>query len=573
MKRFSFRALSEPAFGAEPVSPFPANAAMRVGLLVFFYLYFAAGWTNAASQVAAFGALFVPIAMLLAEFTLLHNRHDRDRLFRAWALVLPLDVVTLMVVAGSGGGNFPPISFLTLASILTASAMFQPRYVFALAGLIIAGGAASDMLLAMTEEANTFAHFGFIVTLAVGASVFAVNRGRTESALRQRLLLSEARERDQGVSLREALEFARANEARFQAISEHAPAIIALYDRRGALTFASSYLTREFGVGRDQLPDVGLWQGRIPPDDLARVVAAMSGAVAGTVATEEFALRDATGDFRRMAAVFCPTEEGGAAIIQDVTAERALAVQVQRAQQMETLGTLAGGIAHDFNNLLTAILGNIFLIENGLPAESPLRPLSADARLAGERGAELVRRLLDYSRPQVERREPISIAALITETAKLAQHGLTPQVEMGIVSGDPRATTIGNFASLQQVLLNLMVNARDAMSGGGKLTVTCETAEITGSDVTAGVAASPGPYHAIRVADTGTGIPNDVLPRIFDPFFTTKGVGKGSGLGLPTALSIIRAHGGWLDVETSEGSGSTFRILLPAARCQEPSDQ
>ena len=537
---------------------------MRVGLLALFYVYVFAGWTNQNAQVARFGAVLVPVAMLFAEFILLRNRKHRDRLFRAWAVVLPLDVVTLMAVACTQGGGFPPISFLTLASILTASAMFQPRYVFALAALIIVGGAASDTLLAVTDGVNTLAHFGFIVTLAVGAGVFAVNRGRTESALRQRLLVSEARERDQAFSLREALELARANEARFQAISEHAPAIIALYDRSGALTFASSYLSREFGVGRDELPEVGLWQRRIPADDLARVIAAVSGAVAGNVASEEFDLLDSAGGSRRMAAVFFPTEEGAASIVQDVTAERAMAAQVQRAQQMETLGTLAGGIAHDFNNLLTAILGNIHLASVAIPAKSPVQVLLTDAQVAAERGAELVRRLLEYSRPRIDTIEPVNLARLVDETVRLASRGLTPQIELTVGECDPEATVRGSFGSLQQVLLNLLINARDAMPGGGKLTVSWEEVVIGRADRKKHMDAKPGTYHAISVVDSGSGIPRSALGRIFDPFFTTKDVGKGTGLGLSTALSVMRAHSGWIDVDSRPGEGTTFRLLLPA---------
>ncbi len=249
----------------------------------------------------------------------------------------------------------------------------------------------------------------------------------------------------------------------------------------------------------------------------------------------------------------------------DAADRRKAELALLQAQKLESLGVLAGGIAHDFNNLLTTILGNLFLVRSELPPESPLRTYLDDASVAGERGAELVRKLLSFSRPGIATREPVSIRRLVDETVSLVRRTLTPAITL-IVHSEPGDDTVrGEFSSLQQVLLNLLLNARDAMPAGGTITILHSRRTIGPEPHWARRGLLPGQYHEIAVIDTGTGMPPELLPRIFDPFFTTKSVGKGTGLGLSTALSIVRGHGGWLDAESEPGRGSTFRILLPVA--------
>ncbi len=249
----------------------------------------------------------------------------------------------------------------------------------------------------------------------------------------------------------------------------------------------------------------------------------------------------------------------------DVTDRRRAEVALLQSQKVESLGVLAGGIAHDFNNLLTTILGNIFLLESELPKDSPMRAYTADSRIAGERGADLVKRLLSFSRPGVHAREPILIDTLIAETVGLVQRTLGPAVALNIVPGEANAAILGEFSALQQVFVNLLLNARDAMPEGGSITISHCPREIQTEPLWAQRGITAGPYHEVLVSDSGAGMSRDLLQRIFDPFFTTKGVGKGTGLGLSTSYNIIRAHDGWIEAESTEGQGSTFRILLPSA--------
>ncbi|MEO8541234.1 MAG: PAS domain S-box protein [bacterium] len=249
----------------------------------------------------------------------------------------------------------------------------------------------------------------------------------------------------------------------------------------------------------------------------------------------------------------------------DVTDRRRAEAALLQAQKLESLGVLAGGIAHDFNNLLTTILGNLYLLEGELGPESPLRAYTTDSRIAGERGADLVKRLLGYSRPGVHARDAVPLDTLIAETVALVQRTLGPSVELRIEPGEESAQVAGEFGSLQQVLVNLLLNARDAMPDGGAIVIRHADKTITTEPIWAQRGIVAGKYREITVADTGSGMSRDLIQRIFDPFFTTKGVGKGTGLGLSTSLSIVRAHGGWLEAESTEGEGSTFRLLLPHA--------
>ncbi len=221
-----------------------------------------------------------------------------------------------------------------------------------------------------------------------------------------------------------------------------------------------------------------------------------------------------------------------------------------------------GGIAHDFNNLLTAVLGNLYLLQRSLQ-DGNERELASDAAHAAERGADLVRRLLTYARPELAAGETVALDNLLDETAALARSMLTPSMGLAVRHSREPGNASGSRTSLQQVLLNLIVNARDAMPDGGRITLARRITDIGPRHRWAPPELPRGRYHVISVSDTGTGMTPDVMERIFDPFFTTKGVGRGSGLGLSTSLGIARAHGGWLTGESTPGAGSTFRLLLP----------
>lgn len=316
---------------------------------------------------------------------------------------------------------------------------------------------------------------------------------------------------------------------------------------------------------------------RVHPDDRQALVGAFTRHAMGELPVVECEHRvtNGRGEFRWMLTRGTIVERDpdgrpvrGAGTFLDIT-ERKLAEeermrleqQVRQSQKLESLGVFAGGIAHDFNNLLTAVLGNLYLLERGV--SGPELELVQEARHAADRGAELVKRLLTFARPEVSSDETVRLERLLHETAALARSALTPQVRLVVrrTHGDPEVR--GSWTLLQQVLVNLMVNARDAMPEGGTITLARRLVTVGPRHRWAPPDLPRGRYHLVTVRDTGEGIAADVVERIFDPFFTTKDVGRGSGLGLSTALGIARAHGGWLAVDTAPGRGSTFRLLLP----------
>ncbi len=252
------------------------------------------------------------------------------------------------------------------------------------------------------------------------------------------------------------------------------------------------------------------------------------------------------------------------AINTDVTAKKQLEAQYLRAQRMESIGTLAGGVAHDLNNMLAPILMSVELLRSKVTAPSDQALLSM-LEEGATRGAEMVRQILTFARGVDSRQILVNPKHFILDVSRILGDTLLKQIEIetfvpqGIwgVTGDP--------TQLHQVLLNLCVNARDAMSQGGKLTVSAKNEILDEHYAAMHIEAKPGPYVVISVQDTGTGIPPQILDKIFDPFFTTKEVGKGTGLGLATTAAIVKSHGGFINVYSELGRGTTFRVYLPAS--------
>jgi PAS domain S-box-containing protein len=253
------------------------------------------------------------------------------------------------------------------------------------------------------------------------------------------------------------------------------------------------------------------------------------------------------------------------AVKRDVTHEVQLEGQLRQSQKMEAVGQLAGGVAHDFNNILVALLMQIELLEmgGGLPAEvgDGLKQI----RTVAGRAAELTRQLLLFSRRQVIQPRPLDLNDLVANFARLLQRLIREDVRLQLRLHPAPLMVQADAGMLEQVLMNLAVNARDAMPGGGQLVIETLKTTVDASVTEVNPEAAPGAYVCISVSDTGGGIPPEILPRIFEPFFTTKEVGKGTGLGLATVFGIVKQHHGWLKVDNEPGRGATFRIYLPAA--------
>lgn len=249
----------------------------------------------------------------------------------------------------------------------------------------------------------------------------------------------------------------------------------------------------------------------------------------------------------------------------DITEKKKLAEQFLRTQRMESIGTLAGGIAHDLNNVLSPILLASRILSLKFPDEDSQKLLGTMRRSA-ERGADLVRQVLMYARGTDGERVLLQPKYIINEVVRMLQDTLPKSItikaslpsHLWALSGDP--------TQLYQVLMNLCLNARDAMPGGGTLSIQVENAVVSEEQVRAQLEAHPGEFVLICVRDTGTGIPPEVRGKIFEPFFTTKVQGQGSGLGLATVLGIVKSHDGFIDFETGIGQGTCFKVYLPAVK-------
>ena len=253
----------------------------------------------------------------------------------------------------------------------------------------------------------------------------------------------------------------------------------------------------------------------------------------------------------------------------DITDRKKLEQQFLRAQRMESIGTLAGGIAHDLNNVFAPILMSVDLLAMSCPDPESKGMLSI-LRTSAQHGAEMVRQVLSFARGVEGRRMEVQVAHLVIDIQKIVHDTFLKNIQ--IQTNVPRNlwTLIGDPTQLHQVLLNLCVNARDAMPNGGSLIITAENRTLDEQYVAQNPEATAGPHVFLQVEDTGTGIPREIIEKIFDPFFTTKGVGKGTGLGLSTSLAIIKSHGGFLRVYSEPDRGSKFQFYLPALSGASP---
>ena len=263
------------------------------------------------------------------------------------------------------------------------------------------------------------------------------------------------------------------------------------------------------------------------------------------------------------------------AVKEDITAKKRAAEefektqrQLQQAQKMEAVGRLAGGVAHDFNNLLTVIQGYGELLQASLEGDAEKRESVVEIVKAAERATALTRQLLAFSRHQVLEMRVLDVGAVVADTEKMLKRLIGEDIEVVVVKPAALGRVKANSGQIAQVVLNLAVNARDAMPGGGRLTVALADADLEAPLAAIQDSVLPGRYVVLSVTDTGTGMDTETVDHIFEPFFTTKERGKGTGLGLATVYGIVRQAGGNVAVETAPGAGATFRVYLP--RCDEP---
>jgi PAS domain S-box-containing protein len=373
----------------------------------------------------------------------------------------------------------------------------------------------------------------------------------------------------------------REAELRLRSILERVQLVAVMVDARGRVTFCNGYLlsltgwTREEVVGRDWFElfvpeprrqevrrrfEEALAQG-IPAVSFENPIVTRDGKVR-QILWDSAVVRDSAG-----------ASIGAASFGRDMTEQRELESQYRQSQKMEAVGQLAGGIAHDFNNLLQVIAGYANLVLEDLPAGAPLHSEIVEIKQASDRATSLVRQLLAFSRRQPMERRPIQLNDTIANLLRMLRRVIGEHVELEFAPGGDVPTILADAGQIEQVLLNLCVNARDAMPGGGRITIATGRERIGREFCEQRPWAHPGEFVVVQVADTGPGIPPEVLEHIFEPFFTTKEVGKGTGLGLATVYGIVKQHDGMIDVSGGATGGTSFRIFFPATPAAAPGDE
>ncbi|MEZ5419303.1 MAG: PAS domain S-box protein [Vicinamibacterales bacterium] len=363
-----------------------------------------------------------------------------------------------------------------------------------------------------------------------------------------------------------ALEDLHESEARFRELFDKSPIGVALVDLADArIAETNEACLQVLGYARDEIigrtaAELGLWV-----DDADRARAARQLSETGTVDGAEARMRRKSGaEFWGLLHASVITVQGrpfSLNTLQDVTERRELEARVLQAQKMEVVGHLAGGVAHDFNNVLTVIASTAELALPETHEGDPLHEALQTIRAASTRAARLTGQLLAFSRQQILQPAPTDLNELVHGLAPMIQRvaGDTVVVETATAAGP--ATVMADRGSLEQVVLNLAINARDAMPDGGTLTVAIATTTLPQHG--GGTTLDAGRYATLAVTDTGTGMPDATRRRIFEPFFTTKEVGKGTGLGLSMVHGVVRQSGGDITVDSTPGAGSRFTIYLP----------
>ncbi len=252
----------------------------------------------------------------------------------------------------------------------------------------------------------------------------------------------------------------------------------------------------------------------------------------------------------------------------DITARKKEEAHQRRSQRLESIGTLAGGISHDLNNVLTPILMSAKLLKRGGNHQERLLEVIVTS---AERGGQMIKKLLSFAGGEHGVRERIDVREIMSEAEEILRHTLPKTIDLHVECADNLHPVSGDSTELSQVLMNLAINARDAMPDGGRLELRAENFHVDPSRAGRSDTLQAGPHVLISVSDTGSGISKENIERIFDPFFTTKAQGKGTGLGLATSLGIVRSHGGDMTVYSEPGDGTSFSIYLPSARLEEAS--
>jgi len=383
-------------------------------------------------------------------------------------------------------------------------------------------------------------------------------------SLRSRLF-SEGKERSAAKNKERS---SHIHEAYFEGLFENAPEAIALVDNQSYVLRVNREFTDIFGYTNAELPGKCI-DIILAPDDLKQEAADITEKVAtGARVDVESVRRCKDGTLINVSIRGAPIKMGREqvavfGIYRDITNQKRLEARLLHSQKMEAIGTLAGGISHDFNNLLQIIQGYTDILLTGKKPENQEYNDLLAIRDATARAAELTRELLTFSRKKKIILRPLDLNHLIKQVNKILQRTFLKNIEIKLQLADKLKTIYGDPVQLEQVLINLALNARDAMPGGGNLIISTGISTMDQEFCRTHPGAAPGTYALVTVSDNGQGIAEESLKHIFEPFYTTKDIGKGTGLGLAMVYGIVKEHQGYIMPSSKPGEGTTFEIYLP----------
>ncbi len=361
----------------------------------------------------------------------------------------------------------------------------------------------------------------------------------------------------------------RPQEELLPAVFEAAPALIVVLDLDGHIVRLNACCEEAIGRRTADLLGQYFWEVLAPPSSAAAARSAFARMLGqDQPSATELPMPASNGEIRPVAWHSRVVSAGGGLVIclgVDLTEQKALEQNLRQSQKMEAVGRLAGGVAHDFNNILTTITGYTDLLLEGLPEEHPMRKDLLEIRKAGELGASLTRRLLAFSRKQVLKPQPLDLNGVIAGLRNLLRRLIGEDIDLTIQLEPNLGSVMADAGQIEQMLMNLAVNARDAMPDGGRLVIQTANASLRDPVRAQALGIPTGAYAVLTVADSGCGMDEATRLHLFEPFFTTKEPGRGTGLGLAMVYGIVKQSGGGIELHTAPNRGARFEIYLPRA--------